>query len=382
MGKSLNEIAKELKDNDNNKNKKVQLIYAFNGVGKTRLSKEFKALITSENGIENSEELENKKVLYYNAFTEDLFYWDNDLENNMSSTLKIHPNKFTKWIFIDQGQDQNVISTFQGYTNRNLNPSFNGDFSEVTFAYKSGDNQEKENIKISKGEESCFVWSIFYTFMKEVLIGLNDGEETSEYSNLEYIFIDDPVTSLDDNHLIQLAVDLAETIKQSKSKVKFIITTHNPLFFNVLTNEFSIKNEEYGYKKNKFKGHNLKKLSDGTYLLTELKTDSPFSYHLFLKNEIERAIETDDIRKYHYNFLRNILEKTATFLGYTNIAGLLKAEDGTIDNFVNRIINLSSHSKVASDEASELSLEEKDKFKEIFEQFIEKYHFGKEEVNE
>ena len=40
MGKSLNEIAGELKDN----NKKVQLIYAFNGTGKTRLSREFKNL--------------------------------------------------------------------------------------------------------------------------------------------------------------------------------------------------------------------------------------------------------------------------------------------------------------------------------------------------
>ena len=35
MGKTLKEIAQELKDN----NKKVQLIYAFNGNGKTRLSR-------------------------------------------------------------------------------------------------------------------------------------------------------------------------------------------------------------------------------------------------------------------------------------------------------------------------------------------------------
>ena len=33
MGKSLAEIAQELRESD----KKVQLIYAFNGVGKTRL---------------------------------------------------------------------------------------------------------------------------------------------------------------------------------------------------------------------------------------------------------------------------------------------------------------------------------------------------------
>ncbi|MCM1221012.1 MAG: hypothetical protein NC048_06850 [Bacteroides sp.] len=38
MGQSLKEIAEILRDTK----KKVQLIYAFNGVGKTRLSREFK----------------------------------------------------------------------------------------------------------------------------------------------------------------------------------------------------------------------------------------------------------------------------------------------------------------------------------------------------
>ena len=41
MGKTLTEIAEQLKG----ANKKVQLIYAFNGTGKTRLSREFKKLI-------------------------------------------------------------------------------------------------------------------------------------------------------------------------------------------------------------------------------------------------------------------------------------------------------------------------------------------------
>ena len=41
MGKTLTEIAQDLI----NTNKKVQLIYAFNGTGKTRLSREFKQLI-------------------------------------------------------------------------------------------------------------------------------------------------------------------------------------------------------------------------------------------------------------------------------------------------------------------------------------------------
>ena len=66
----LNEIAKQLRDSD----KKVQLIYAFNGVGKTRLSREFKELVVPKNEGDEQEEEKSIKVLYYNAFTEDLFY--------------------------------------------------------------------------------------------------------------------------------------------------------------------------------------------------------------------------------------------------------------------------------------------------------------------
>ena len=121
------EIAQQLKD----ANKKVQLIYAFNGVGKTRLSREFKQLIAPKNengeGDDESEqsELARNKILYYNAFTEDLFYWDNDLELDAEPKLKIQPNSFTDWVLKDQGQDQNIITTFQRYTNEKLTPRFN-----------------------------------------------------------------------------------------------------------------------------------------------------------------------------------------------------------------------------------------------------------------
>lgn len=72
MGKNLDEIAKQLKDCG----KKVQLIYAFNGTGKTRLSRAFKELVAPKNESEEEEtDLAGKKILYYNAFTEDLFYW-------------------------------------------------------------------------------------------------------------------------------------------------------------------------------------------------------------------------------------------------------------------------------------------------------------------
>ena len=102
MGKTLTDIAQTLID----AKKKVQLIYAFNGVGKTRLSREFKELVAPKiEGEEAAAEEEMLiKVLYYNAFTEDLFYWDNDLDEDKNRKLIIHPNNFTDWIFKDQGQ--------------------------------------------------------------------------------------------------------------------------------------------------------------------------------------------------------------------------------------------------------------------------------------
>ena len=83
MGKTLTEIAQTLIDTD----KKVQLLYAFNGVGKTRLSREFKELVAPKTEGEEAEEEKPIKVLYYNAFTEDLFYWDNNLKEDKNREL-------------------------------------------------------------------------------------------------------------------------------------------------------------------------------------------------------------------------------------------------------------------------------------------------------
>ena len=384
MSESLNEIAKKLKDND----KKVQLIYAFNGTGKTRLSREFKNLVSPKDDEEVEETgLLNKKILYYNAFTEDLFYWDNDLENDSYRKLIIRPNAFTKWIFEDQGQDGNVTDIFQRYADQKLTPHFNARyikvddrdiivpaFSEVTFTYERGNDEKSENVKISKGEESCFVWSVFYSLLEQVIEVLSidkdsiyEERETNQFDEIEYVFIDDPVSSLDDNHLIELAVNLAKLLKSSKSKLKFIITTHNPLFYNVLHNEF---------KKGTFKKYFLKKDENNTYELTTQRNDSPFSYHLFLKFEIEKAIENGELKKYHFNYFRNILEKTATFLGYENWGDLLPKNDDEKNNpYESRIINISSHSKHSADETIELSPADKGVLKYLLEQLKTNYKF-------
>ncbi|MBV6843743.1 hypothetical protein [Xanthomonas euvesicatoria] len=87
MGEMLTQIAQKLAIAD----KKVQLIYAFNGTGKTRLSRAFKQLVDpkEEGDDAPSPELANKRMLYYSAFTEDLFYWDNDLGQDAEPKLRI-----------------------------------------------------------------------------------------------------------------------------------------------------------------------------------------------------------------------------------------------------------------------------------------------------
>jgi hypothetical protein len=371
MGKSLSEIAQQLINND----KKIQLIYAFNGTGKTRLSIEFKNLISDINENEQILELAKSKILYYNAFTEDLFYWDNGLDGDVEPKLKIQPNTFTRWVLQEQGQDRNIIDNFQRYTNEKLTPHFSPDFSEGTFSFERGNNQQESNIKISKGEESNFIWSMFYSLIKQVIDVLNVAEpierETNQFDQLEYVFIDDPVSSLDENHLIELAVDLAQLIKSSKSSaLKFIITTHNTLFYNVIHNEL-----------NKKTCYILESQEHGTFELKDKEGDSnkSFSYHLFLKHTLEDAIKQNNIQKYHFTLLRNLYEKTANFLGYPKWSELLPTDK---QSYLNRIIQFTTHSTLSNEVVAMPTEPEKKIIKLLLGHLVGKYNFWQEAPNE
>ena len=370
MGKSLTEIAEQLKGS----NKKVQLIYAFNGTGKTRLSGEFKNLITPTSSEESGRRPTRRKFLYYNAFTEDLFFWDNDLLENEAPRLKIQKNSFTDWLLKEHGLGGAVIENFQYYTDEKLNPSFNEDFSEIAFYFARGNDEQIENIKISKGEESNFIWSIFYVLIRQVIAELNiteDSEEkrsTNQFDDLEYVFIDDPVSSLDENHLIQRAVDLADLIKSSESELKFIITTHNVLFYNVLYNELKdLKNKKESYL--------LLKNEDGSFDILEKQGDSnkSFSYHLHLKGVIEKAIENQQVERFHFMLLRNLYEKTANFLGYKQWSDILPEDSRR--NYFQRIINFTSHSTLSNEAFAEPTPQEQETVKLLLKHLLDNYNF-------
>ena len=392
MSKTLTEIAEQLRG----ANKKVQLIYAFNGSGKTRLSREFKQQIAPKN--DNGEdgeaaEFTRHKILYYNALTEDLFYWDNDIEQDAEHKLKIQPNSFTDWILKDQGKDQSLIANFQRYANNKLTPRFNEEykvkdkegkeitvkaFSEVTFSLERGDNVRTGNLKISKGEESNFVWSIFYTLLEQVVGILNvavPGErETDQFNQVKNVFIDDPVSSLDENHLIELAVNLASLIKSSyysdngSEGLKFVISTHSTIFYNVLYNELNLKS-----------GYILSRFDDGSFELEQKQGDSnkSFSYHLHIKKLIEQAIETSGVQRYHFALLRNLYEKTANFLGYNRWSDLLPEPKKA---YANRIMNFYPHNTLSNEEIAEPTAPEKEMVRTLLEN-LNTYGFWTQEKN-
>jgi len=288
--------------------------------------------------------------------TEDLFFWGKATSDDAEPKLNIQPNSFTRWVLADQGQDQKVVSTFQRYTNDALTPLFSPDFTEVSFSIQRGNNEHASNIKISKGEESIFIWSLFERLIHQVSEELEDEESTINtteiFNALEYVFIDDPVSSLDENHLIELAINLADWIKHIKSNLKVIITTHSPLFFNILYNELNIKSK--GNRSSYF----FERLEDGSFDLTQKMGDSnkSFSYHLHLMQTIEQAISNHKVERYHFTLLRNLYEKTANFLGYDRWSELLP-DDKSL--YLARILNFTSHSTLSNESFAEPTPEEK-----------------------
>ena len=78
---TLRPLVSRLRDDFKSGGKDYVLLFAYNGTGKTRLSMAFK-----DAGKEGDE----RDTLYFNAYTEDLFYWDNDLINDSQRVLRIN----------------------------------------------------------------------------------------------------------------------------------------------------------------------------------------------------------------------------------------------------------------------------------------------------
>ena len=78
--------------------------------------------------------------------------------------------------------------------------------------------------------------------------------------------------------------------------------------------------------------------------------------------------------------MRNILEKTATFLGYSTWHDLLSPIEGSSKSYVKRILNFSSHSKHSAEEIIIITNTDKIVLKRLITEIHRIYRFKNQEL--
>jgi hypothetical protein len=354
----------------------IILLYAYNRTGKTRLSMEFKDAgkrKTKKNpdGIADT--------LYFNAYTEDLFTWDNDLDGDAVRHLQINSDS----TFFNGLRDLALDETIAVYLNRYADFDFDIDYTNWKVTFRKG---EADNIKISRGEQNIFIWCLFMAICERML----DGHVS--YQLNKYLYIDDPISSLDDNNAIAVACDLAQLLRRAASRkdpngapapIKVIFSSHHTLFFNVMCNEIGRAKE--GEPRVMHKRYFLHRPNgDGKFTLRATE-DTPFFHHVASLAELQLAADpiTGKLYTFHFNALRSIMEKTASFFGHEDISFCLKVLDNEEDKALyNRALNLLSHGKYAIHEPTEMVEDNKDLFRRILIDFTTKFKFALPDILE
>lgn len=348
--------------------KKYILLFAYNGTGKTRLSMEFRNLGKND---------DTRDTLYFNAFTEDLFYWDNDLEGDANRELRLNTNSRFFNGLIGSAIDTNIRLLLHRYVDfdfkikiRDIEIREGDQLIRQTITYVSferevlidGTPTTAENIKVSRGEENIFIWCFFLSIVQVAL----DKEEGSPYEWVRYIYIDDPISSLDDNYAIAVANHLGQLLKDSNGEVKTVISSHHALFFNVMFNEL----------KNAVKYMLCSHDGRVRYTLKDT-TDTPYFHHVAVLKLLDRAARHNELYTYHFGMLRNLLEKAASFHGFNNLSDFIKRDSDDPDGILHhRIIQLLNHGGYSHFEPQEMLEENKQYFKNILSRYMADYEFN------
>ena len=338
--------------------KQFVLLYAYNGTGKTRLSTAFKDIgkQTDDDG-----EVAARDTLYFNAFTEDLFQWDNDLNNDSTRVLKINSTSH----FFDGLAELEMETRIRPLLNRYADFDFHIDIDQWAVSFSRGVPTPKgfrteDDIKISRGEERIFVWCFFLAIVQLVL----DGAEA--YGWVKYVYIDDPMSSMDNNNVIAVAHHLTQLLTTANDGPKVVISTHHVLYFNVLCNSFRKKAYRY------FLRHGATRQD---FALVDTSA-TPFLHHLATLAELHNAQTSGRLYTYHFNMLRRVMEQTAGFFGLNKWEDCIPVTENDPDGtFRKRLIDLMSHGDYALYEPHEMMDENKQHFRRIFDGFIHAYPF-------
>ena len=355
---SLTALAQHLRQQIGDTGKKITLIFAHNGTGKTRLSMEFKeqGKVRDEDG-----KVTARDTLYFNAFTEDLFRWDNDLEHDRTRVLEMNRDS----VFFDGLAELEMENRIRPLVQRYCDFDFQIDYAEGTILFWRETEKDSEGndvplpIKISRGEENIFIWCFFLAIAQLAI----DGQEAYEWVN--YLFIDDPISSLDENNAIAVAAHLAQMLKD-QDRLKAVVSSHHTLFFNVLCNEMK-KAQRYFLSR------------DGTGWQLRDTGQTPRFYHVAMLKELHEVARSGALYTYHFTILRSIMEKTATFHGFNHFGDVMKRDPDDEDGMLHfRYVQLLSHGGYSLFEPADMMEENKQIFRKILENFMKDYRFNPE----
>jgi len=236
----------------------------------------------------------------------------------------------------------------------------------IKFFIPSVDKAEEGNepaIKISRGEERIFVWCFFLALM--------DVEGWADVQ-ASHIFIDDPVSSLDDHNIFVTASTIFDLIETYYEERKIIIATHHIGLFSILYDWLN-KGEKSGKYKPKTGVYLLSRKSGDLTLETE--RSDVFLYHLRVLQLLKDAHDANDVRSHHFALLRQVLENVASFHGVGRLSFVLEQIGVTDPDEIARIVNVLAHKNVYYYESDELVPDTQELFTEVFQKLIDKYHF-------
>src|SRR5690554_5008442 len=155
--------------------KNIVLVYAFNGTGKTRLSVSYKDVTKAKNEGSHS-------GVYYNAYSEDLFVWDNDGDNDgVNIKLNLLPSSLNQFhSALNEDKIREKLSAYKPNFDFELKfyDNTEANIEHITFYIKKEESGKEENsesqhnlteevelppspIKISRGEQQIFIWCFF-----------------------------------------------------------------------------------------------------------------------------------------------------------------------------------------------------------------------------
>ncbi len=338
---------------------KLCLIYAFNAKGKTKLSVAFKNLTKAKNNGKHS-------GVYYNAYSEDLFVWDNDEEHDNESikldVLFSSLNQFHS-LLMDTDLLEEKLFLYNPRYKFKLNLYEDGDREKGIKSIIFFIDEEKETpIKISRGEERIFIWCFF--------LALFETDAWTDVQNAHF-FIDDPVSSMDEHNIFTTAESITKLIDDSYPKKKIILTTHHIGLFSILADRL-----KKGQKSDKYK-------NDTAIFLLENKTkdelslnsqNGAFLFHLHLLKTLDEAAKTE-LFSYHFVLLRQLLENISSFLGKGGISYVLSQIEIENSNTIGDRINSLSHKDSYKTQSNKMSESEEELFREILDKIVLKYKF-------